>query len=146
MRKKHHKEIDNIFEDICKIYFPRWNPWIYKYNSKWGDQGVCDNKRKIIFFGNSDPRIIIHEICHAVSPGSHGPKWQARMLKAAEIAKEYDPVLSKRLIADKNLSSKAVKMPRTNFYNNLIDTFCTLFSENDSSSINIEHCINLSFS
>jgi hypothetical protein len=48
-----------------------------------------------------------------VSPGSHGPKWQARMLKATEIAKEYDPVLSKHLISDKNLSSKAVKMEKT---------------------------------
>jgi hypothetical protein len=32
--------------------------------------------------------VLIHEICHAVTPGGHGKKWQDRMAKAAADAEK----------------------------------------------------------
>jgi hypothetical protein len=141
MGKKPYKKIDLLYEEICQTYFPRWNPWAYTYDPKLGDGGCCNTKTKRIFFGNPDPKLIIHEICHAVTPGHHGSKWQERMIKASEIAKQHDPVLSKRITNDKNISSKTTKLSRVYFYNSLADTFYTLYSENEPTTINIDHCI-----
>jgi hypothetical protein len=63
------------------------------------------------------------------------------MIKAAEIAKQYDPSLSKRIIDDKNICLKTTKLPMTCFYNSLADTFYTLYSETEPSKINLDHCI-----
>ena len=141
MEIKHYKKIDKLYQGICKTYFPRWKPWAYAYDPKLGDGGCCNIKAKRICFGNPDPKLIIHEICHAVTPGHHGLRWQSRMIKAAEKAKQYDSVLSERIIIDKNISSKTTKLSRTYFYNSLADTFYTLYSENNPSSINIDHCV-----
>jgi len=44
---------------------------------------------------------LIHEMCHAVTPGGHGKKWQERMLLAARDAETYkDHALAMALRAE----------------------------------------------
>jgi hypothetical protein len=55
-----------------------------------GCEGLCDCERKIIYIPSNTEDLIavlIHEICHAVTPSTnHGQPWQERMLKAATVA------------------------------------------------------------
>jgi len=67
------------YSNICTAYFPRWVPWEFRYNPEWGNTGYCNRKEKCIFFGDINPVLIIHEICHAVTKGGHGKEWQKRM-------------------------------------------------------------------
>lgn len=98
-------EFNTLYLDICKTYFPRWMPWAYTYNTGWGAGGYTNADRKHIYFGNptrdlSMKGLIIHEICHAVGYFNHNTRWQNRMMKAAELAKNHDPKLSAELIDD----------------------------------------------
>ena len=79
----------NRFNKIQSQYFPRWNikhKWRIK---EWGQSGAgCDYKEKLIRVSDiNDELTIIHEICHGiVRTGGHGPLWQERFLKTADIA------------------------------------------------------------
>lgn len=59
--------------------------------------GVCDDARRIILLRRElDPvkvrRVLLHEMCHVGLPShgpSHGRRWQARMLRAAEMGETW---------------------------------------------------------
>lgn len=86
------------FRAIKSLFFPRWdraNRWRISTRSRRGVHGYCDRIRKVIevAVAPSDPDerdlLLIHEICHAVTSGSHGKAWQARMGRAAERAGSF---------------------------------------------------------
>lgn len=78
-------------------FFSRWdrqNLWRISTRSRRKVHGSCDPDRRVIeiVIQHTDPderdKLLIHEICHAVVDGSHGKKWQDRMVKAAKRADE----------------------------------------------------------
>jgi len=84
--------MDSLTKRLHKIqsqYFPRWDI-NHKYRiEKWDLPGArCDYKEKLIYVSNvNDELVIIHEICHAVvANGLHGPEFQNRLLKVADVA------------------------------------------------------------
>ena len=124
------KSITKLYQNICKIYFPRWKPWGFTYNRNWGMSGYCNCDQKHLYFGSPSPLLIIHEICHAVGAPNHGEKWQARVLKAAETAKQYDCGLSNKLIAEvENVLSNDIsgKQEMEGLWNHISDTFGELY-------------------
>jgi len=85
------------FEWVRDLFFPRWDQkrrWRVKLAPDLhGALGCCEPKRRTIylaFIPTSDKgrAILIHEICHAVTNGCHGAKWQARMEKAIKRAEK----------------------------------------------------------
>jgi hypothetical protein len=101
------KGIDKTYTEVCKTYFPRWNPWKYTYNPDWTG-GWCNTEQKHIYLGRqpagikgalSPEAFIIHQVCHAVGNTGHGKCWQNRMLKAANRAKRDNPKLSGEITA-----------------------------------------------
>lgn len=83
------------FERIKRLFFPRWDRaglWRVTTNSSYGVHGRCDQERKrieIVFLSDNPDehdRLIIHEICHAVTNGGHETRWQDRMEAAAKQA------------------------------------------------------------
>lgn len=97
------KKLEATFREVCRVYFPRWRD-----SGNWrivegmdapecGAQGKCDEANKIIYI-NCPPsftigdtvqdweQVIIHEVCHALTSGSHGPPWLRRIGKAASDA------------------------------------------------------------
>jgi hypothetical protein len=85
------------YRKICKVYFPRWKPWEFKYDRFFGIEGFCDSDHRTIIVQKLDPVLIIHEICHAVTDSGHEKKWQDRMLKAAITADTVDPEIASRI-------------------------------------------------
>lgn len=86
------------FQAIKSVFFPRWdraNLWRISTRSRRSVHGYCDRIRRVIevVVVPSDPDdrdlLLIHEICHAVTSGSHGKSWQARMGRAAERADRF---------------------------------------------------------
>jgi hypothetical protein len=81
--------LTELLHEIQTLYFPRWDP-AHKYHiEKWDLAGArCLYKEKLIQVSDpGDELVIIHEICHAVSPsGGHGERWQKRFLKVADMA------------------------------------------------------------
>lgn len=81
------------FESICKVYFPRWRAWRswkcrVKPKSIPGN-GHCLPWRKTIYVRPDYENLrmlLIHEVCHAVTPLGHGSRWQKRMRSAADRA------------------------------------------------------------
>src|SRR5262249_42220725 len=60
----------------------------------------CDAYPRTIWINRSEPPLetLIHEMCHAVTPGGHGMKWQERMRLAARDAETYgDRALARAL-------------------------------------------------
>jgi hypothetical protein len=55
------------------------------------DGSFCHADTRTIWINPSDPSLetLIHEMCHAVTPGGHGKKWQERMRLAARDAETY---------------------------------------------------------
>src|SRR5262249_34343797 len=80
--------------------FDRKDHWrISTRRLTWQDHdcdGRCDHENKVIriFFKNTDrndldgvDKLLIHETCHAVTPGhGHGKTWRTRLRKAADKA------------------------------------------------------------
>lgn len=85
-----------------------------------------------MFFGAPNPLLIIHEICHAVSTYGHGTRWQNRMLKAAETASRYDPILSEKIKIQVGMYRKIQRNPQEeikSLYLRIEDTFYHLYLE-----------------
>jgi hypothetical protein len=100
--------------------------------------GYCNCDQKHLYFGSPSPLLIIHEICHAVGAPNHGEKWQARVLKAAETAKQYDCELSKKLIAEvEEVLSKDIdeKQEIEGLWNRISDTFSMLYASSEQVNI-----------
>lgn len=128
------KKIEILYREICKKYFPRWKPWKFTFNCKWGESGYCNTYRKHLYFGDISSVLIIHEICHAVSAGCHGKPWQLRMLRAAETARKYDMDLSEKLNAEvekylNNDNSEREEMEA--LYNRIYDAFYGKYKNNE---------------
>ena len=91
-------ELAQRYQEICRVYFPRWKPWKIKMVSQYSfGLGYCDEKKKILEVAAVSSEIIIHEICHAIAKMGHGKRWQDRMQKVAIIADGNDPDLAKKL-------------------------------------------------
>lgn len=86
------REIERQYEEVRRIFFPRWDRrtmWrLQIVEDLDGAYGRCDAPHRRIrmisgFNGNQLVLVLIHEIAHAVVNGGHGKKWQARMELAA---------------------------------------------------------------
>ncbi len=118
--------LEGAFEYIRKTYFPRWDKkgqWTISYKDNLPSTGWCDIKNKAIFLDSPPAKddklhfLLIHEICHAVTPGSHGRKWKSRMLKASEKAKEIGhKEISKMLYENVEQYNKTPKMKAFGVY------------------------------
>jgi hypothetical protein len=143
-----NESVTKLYQEICETYFPRWKPWDFTFNHRWSRSGYCNIERKHIYFGDPSSTLIIHEICHAVSAPNHGKKWQARVLKAAEIAKQYDCKLSKELVAEvEGYQNNDIneKEEMESFYNRIAETFNMIYKENSRSNhlkaVNVFHVL-----
>lgn len=77
------------FALIGRLLFPRWKAakdWeIVVCPQKLGPcAGFCDTENKRILLRKNDTLTIIHEVCHAVTKGGHGLRWQNRMESVAK--------------------------------------------------------------
>lgn len=91
---KHHL-IRHYWHDIRRDYFPKWDrqgEWRMRLSSVGAEHGRCYPEKKLITIARvldgKDERdaLMIHEICHAVTSGSHGEPWLRRMEKAVSHA------------------------------------------------------------
>lgn len=82
---------------VRKTFFPRWDmrrEWTIKRVYDLPSHGLCDSRPKNIslqFISENDDdlhKLLIHEICHAVTNSGHKKTWQNRMLSAADTAKK----------------------------------------------------------
>ena len=80
------------YASVCKEYFSRWKPWRLRYAPSEPGGGRCFPDTKLILLRVLPTRInmdvlLIHEICHAVTNGSHKQLWMSRMRDAANTAR-----------------------------------------------------------
>jgi predicted metal-dependent hydrolase len=86
---------------ICLAYFPRWRQakaWTLREGPRgqWLDEagtvrttseyGYCDPATRTLWVQSGAAQrlvTIIHECCHAVTTGRHGPRFRARLCRAA---------------------------------------------------------------
>jgi hypothetical protein len=91
------RDLEREFTAVRKVYFPKWDRmrrWRCRFlrpaMAGVGCTGLCDCEKRIIYIPTNTENLIavlIHEICHAVTPSAnHGRPWQKRMLKAADVA------------------------------------------------------------
>ncbi|MGA2465534.1 MAG: hypothetical protein ABSH06_14405 [Thermodesulfobacteriota bacterium] len=113
---KQRNRLKSSFESVRENFFPKWDKakkWRAKKVWHLPVMGICCNRLKEIqvrtVFENEDEldRLLIHEICHAVTPGNHPKRWNERMLKASKRADELGrhglvSLLSKDIEAYKN--------------------------------------------
>ena len=115
-------KVRKMFQQVRKDFFPRWDrkhQWRLKVGQKYQGRavdGYCDQEHRIIFIRrdhlNSSPTeletILIHEICHAVTPGSHGNPFIRRLeqakthaigLEKNDLAQQLDGEIGKYLQA-----------------------------------------------
>jgi|APSaa5957512622_1039677.scaffolds.fasta_scaffold21779_2 hypothetical protein len=91
------KKLQSVYSYIRSAFFPRWDKkkeWKLKEVWDLPSEGRCETVQKLIYIkpqSESDQDslhlLLIHEICHAIAP-NHGERWQARMLKAADRARQ----------------------------------------------------------
>jgi SprT-like family protein len=103
-------QLNTHFARIVRDYFPRWTAgrrWRVTNTSRRTVQGYCDRERRVIELCEPDSdtdafdRLLIHEICHAITSGFHGQPWQRRMTIAASRAEQLNrPVLADLLRQD----------------------------------------------
>src|SRR5262252_3484791 len=111
--------LDTTFRTLCRDYFPRWRTgtsWsiVEGPHGQWVDaqgdthttreHGYCDLPSKTIFINHgwtNSPEyrlIILHELCHAVTSGSHDRRFCTRLRRAAQRASDLgDEPLSTKL-------------------------------------------------
>src|SRR5262249_25375259 len=79
-------------------YFPRGrsaSKWTVRFakppRNLTTDGSFCHAEKRTIWISPSDPsrETLIHEMCHAVTPGGHRKEWQERMRRAARDAESY---------------------------------------------------------
>jgi hypothetical protein len=116
--------LKDSFEFVRKEFFPKWDnkrEWIVgrlglKDSRHFKAHGICNRKSKSIYLRwipgdqNNLYWILIHEICHAVSPGFHGKRWNDQMLKASELARKKGNTLLSRMILRDLAEKKLVLM------------------------------------
>lgn len=94
-----HQIIRRCWQDIRREVFPKWDQqgeWWMRLSSVGAEHGRCYPDKKLITIAwvldGKDERdaLMIHEICHAVTSGSHGEPWLRRMEKAAAHAQALD--------------------------------------------------------
>jgi hypothetical protein len=90
-----NKRLQEAYEYIRENFFQRWyrnKQWVVRLIPRLPAHGKCNDKKKEIQLQcvsddeDSLHVLLIHEICHAFGSG-HGKKWFARMLRAADDAK-----------------------------------------------------------
>ena len=102
------KRFQRAFDQVRSDFFPRWDrdgKWrleLGTYSDSTHEYGYCVPQAKTIWV-NPDATIpgmstgpewmLIHEICHAVTSGSHGESWKRRMRRAATRARELGNVV-----------------------------------------------------
>ena len=88
--------LNRAVEYVRNTFFRRWDKirqWKVKVIPNAPFIGKVNFPKKEIYIRNvskSDEELhflLIHEICHAVTGGSHGKKWFNRMLRASKIAR-----------------------------------------------------------
>lgn len=92
-----YKRLQEAYEYIRENFFHRWDrneQWVVRLIPMLPACGRCDEKKEIQLRYVPDDEdslhlLLIHEICHAFDLG-HGKKWFARMLKAADDAKNIE--------------------------------------------------------
>ncbi len=99
-----HPNLSRLFDELNLRFFggrlPKYRvvPALHFVGEGYSaTDGVCDDARRIILLRRGlDPvkvrRVLLHEMCHAGLPkrdGSHGRRWQARMLRAAEMGETW---------------------------------------------------------
>jgi hypothetical protein len=114
--------LQTTFREICRDFFPRWRTstgWtiVEGPHGQWVDaqgethttreHGYCDLTTKTIFINHGWSRsseyqlIIIHEICHAVTSGSHDKRFCTPLRHAAQRARDLgDRTLSAKLLEE----------------------------------------------
>lgn len=87
-------DLRKAYNFVHSNFFPKWRKrkWRFFKVPRHRAFGTCDGERKIICVRNYKYgiflfKLLIHEICHAVTNSSHGKKWLQRYSKAAERAK-----------------------------------------------------------
>jgi hypothetical protein len=113
------------FNQIKREFFQKWdlkNQWKIRKGShgRWksegkqfstSESGYCDPEKKTIWLNDSSELVIIHEICHAVTTGRHGKKWQQRFKKASDRAAEIGKgELSAQILEEIMGYKKAIKL------------------------------------
>jgi len=92
--------IKELWDFVRENFFPRWDrsrQWRFAFDGLElnGALGKCDYKTKTIVLTNekNENRLLflaIHEVCHAVTDGSHRKKFQIRLKKAEQRAVEMN--------------------------------------------------------
>jgi hypothetical protein len=133
------------FRALCRDFFPRWRDsasWtiVEGPHGRWVDtqgnthttteQGYCDGMTKTIYVNNGWKdraecrQLIIHETCHAVTTGSHGTRFCARLRQAAQRASALgDESLSTQLLAEAEAYASG-PVDRASPYDRLQDILC----------------------
>lgn len=100
------------FDQIRKLYFPRWDReqrWSFRVALAPGmiHGSFCDSRNRVIYVSPEDAAdplarmVLVHEISHAVTTKRHGKRFQERMLTAAERADKLgDTALAGQLRED----------------------------------------------
>ena len=102
IRSMTSEELEREFESVRQDFFPRWDrgrQWkIEKCTQHPEDDypGYCERGKKVIsVYSESNSwvmydlkTLLIHEICHAVTRGTHGVEFIRRLRKARDRAKE----------------------------------------------------------
>lgn len=85
------------WQAILAAYFPRWragSQWRCTTRTRRTAHGHCNRERQVIeigFVSEDDDALdllLVHEIAHAVTSGSHGKVWQRRIALAAVAARK----------------------------------------------------------
>jgi hypothetical protein len=94
---KSRRDLKREFTAVRNAYFPKWDRmrrWKCRFlpatMAGAGCEGLCNCESRIIYIPTNTENqtaVLIHEICHAVTPSAnHGPQWQQQMRKAATVA------------------------------------------------------------
>lgn len=91
--------LTSAFETVRNKFFPRWDEarlWKCRVDRRRVGDGICCLATKTIYINPKVENlvgILIHEICHALSPGvNHGGDWRRRMLIAASRAERFGEI------------------------------------------------------
>jgi hypothetical protein len=112
--------INKRYKKIRRELFPAWDKkgeWTLKVsdNEPFHGQVFPENKQIVVVKGwckdlDTTDRLLIHEICHVVTPGNHNKRWIARMEKAAQRASELGrSKLAKLIMEDVKGYTEAIR-------------------------------------
>ena len=124
-------QITKHLREVKALFFPRWdrqNLWRVNTRSRRTGHGYCDQERRVVEIMDPAPdepderdMLLIHEVCHAVTRGSHGNEWQSRMKRAAERAEELGRDRLAKLLCTEVMNSQEAPKGVKQMYSTIED-------------------------